>query len=214
MKKKTGKGEGTSTNKAHETTKPSAKVASLADDFLAGDAPTVPEIVEQVPQNDASSETLDGDDIDEMDMVSVMAAMAEVNGEIKVLQGDIEVKNARLHMLYKRYQALQDDFRSGMGIGGDAEPIDRRKAFNPEKNLKISAIRAYGWAKKAKRSADEAKLRVTERTLLAAKSKYSMTKLPDAVVEYINHWHKHYDEIKEEDVANDIPEEENVAVSV
>ena len=73
--------------------------------------------------------------------------------------------------------------------------VDGRTVFNPEKNLKISAIRAYGWAKKLGKTADEARTRVLEVVQNKAVMDHKMSKLPGDVQDYINLVHTHYDKI-------------------
>lgn len=71
--------------------------------------------------------------------------------------------------------------------------IDRRKIPNPEKNLKISVRRVFGWAKQHAKTAEEAKERAIEVITAKNKLEYDMLKVPSGVYNYVDHLYKHYD---------------------
>lgn len=182
---------------------PTPDVSAAAASFLSGGTSVQPALpVVNASQELSGSPEFSPEEISGMDILGVMTEMARVNSDMAILTAKRDALSEYLQNLHKRWSGLQDDFRSAMGLGTETVPTDGRKIYNPEKNLKISAIRAYGWAKKAKRNADDAKVRVLERTMDSARKKYGMTKLPDSVVDYINEWHAKYDQIKEEDFDN------------
>src|ERR1700678_1586622 len=72
------------------------------------------------------------------------------------------------------------------------EKIDGRTIRNPKKNLKISAVRSFGWAKKLGKTADEAKARVLEVVEKKARTKFSMAEVPIEVLDYIEEEYWNY----------------------
>lgn len=71
--------------------------------------------------------------------------------------------------------------------------VDGRTIPNPEKDLKISAVRAFGWAKQQGRNADYARTRALTVVENKARLDFNMSKIPDGVMEYIERHHKYYD---------------------
>lgn len=106
---------------------------------------------------------------------------------IKRLQVLLKTVKARRFALYKRLQE----------INNQNVHLDKRKMFNPEKNLKISAQRSYDWSKARGRNADEARTRATAAALSLAKSTYPEMlvdgELPDVILDYIKHSYENYD---------------------
>jgi len=88
--------------------------------------------------------------------------------------------------LYRRYHELSNTV--------DVE--DKRLAFKPFRNLKVSAARSFGWAKKAGCTAKEAYERALAATWTSARSSYPASivdgKLPDDVVAYIEKEYAEY----------------------
>jgi hypothetical protein len=72
------------------------------------------------------------------------------------------------------------------------EKIDGRTIQNPKKNLKISAVRSFGWAKSQGKTADEAKARVLEVVEKKARAKFSMSEVPIEVLDYIEEEYRNY----------------------
>lgn len=81
--------------------------------------------------------------------------------------------------LYRRYHELTNTV--------DVE--DKRLAFNPSRNLKVTANRSFGWARKAGCNAKEAYDRALAATWKSARNSYPASivdgKLPDDVMAYI-----------------------------
>ena len=84
------------------------------------------------------------ENIGAMTLSEVEAALVEMEG--------------RFIRLYQQYIALE-----GNGLE------DKRKTFNPARNLKISANRSYQWARRAGCTADEARERAIVATIESAK---------------------------------------------
>jgi len=94
---------------------------------------------------------------------------------------------ARLSRLFERFCELD----------GSASEMDKRTQFNPIRNLKISANRAYQWAKRAGCDAEEARKRAVYATLDAAAEKCPSLledgrTLPTEVTEYIEKMFREY----------------------
>jgi len=102
-------------------------------------------------------------------------------------------------------EAQRDIFHgiSAEGAFSSATPTDGRKTLNPNKNLKISAVRTYGWAKDVGRSAEEARQRVIEVVESTVRGKYAFNfpdgKIPADVHEYIQYMYENYDLIGRKD---------------
>lgn len=108
-----------------------------------------------------------------------------------VVAGMIETEH-RFIRLYKRYNEL-----NGVLTGED-----KRKTFNPIRDLKISASRAYQWARRAGCNADEAHERAIVATIESSKLKFpgtifnadvaENTFLPGPVIAYIDQLYAEY----------------------
>src|ERR1700733_3770920 len=98
-------------------------------------------------------------DVDGLGDVDLRKAMAASQLRLAAIREEEQKEIDWGMKLYRRYQVLQDDFLGRMGIKDPSIPPDGRSVYNPEKNLKISAVRAYGWAKHANCNADEARRR-------------------------------------------------------
>ena len=89
-------------------------------------------------------------------------------------------------------------------LNGTSEDEDKRKKCNPIRDLKISANRAYQWARRAGCNAEEARDRAIAATLTAAESRYPslltptevegvmVSVLPPSVLAYIQNAYNEY----------------------
>jgi hypothetical protein len=98
----------------------------------------------------------------------------------------IKDEESRFLRLYHRFHELN----------GTTEKEDKRKACNPLRDLKISANRAYQWARRAGCTADEARERAIAATETAAKTRYPSLvengSLPLSVMAYIDKAYTQY----------------------
>jgi hypothetical protein len=145
---------------------------------------------------------------DDMDPSMLTKLMEGMKGEIEILQADLKDKTDWLMRLDKRYRVVQDAFFEGLGTPESPQhgKEDGRKKFNPVRNLKISAIRAYGWAKEDGKDASDAYASARQATLDAASKRYAdhpdvceyvcHNKLPPTVEVYLVYWRDHYSEVK------------------
>jgi hypothetical protein len=81
-------------------------------------------------------------------------------------------------------------------LNGTTEQEDKRKKCNPLRDLKISANRAYQWARRAGCNAEEARDRAIAATLTAAETRYPSLvengSLPPSVMSYIEIGYNQY----------------------
>lgn len=111
------------------------------------------------------------------------------------LGGEKSANTAKADRIGKKPPAGEADKRGGW--------IGDRRNFNPIRNLKISAKRAYDWSKQRGRTADEAKQRAFDAAMKSAKKRYrgaaevqpflDSNTLPPAILDYIETWFKNYD---------------------
>jgi hypothetical protein len=90
----------------------------------------------------------------------------------------------------KRFGAFD---QIGPDMAMPPQHVDGRKIPNPEKDLKISAVRAFGWAKQQGKDAEEARTRALKVVEAKARKDFSMPKIPEGVREYIDRHHKYYE---------------------
>jgi uncharacterized small protein (DUF1192 family) len=143
---------------------------------------------------------------DDMDLSTVTESMEGTLGEIERLQAKLKDKTDWIIRLYKRHRVIQDAFFGGFRMAEFPGKEDGRKKFNPVRNLKISAVRAYGWAKDDGKDAAEAYDSAREATLDAARKRYAdqpgvceylrRNQLPPTVEDYLVNWRDHYSEVK------------------
>jgi hypothetical protein len=103
----------------------------------------------------------------------------------EVVEG-IKDAEGRILRLYHRFHELN----------ATTEKEDKRKKCNPLRDLKISANRAYQWARRAGCNADEARDRAIAATMNAAQSRYPSLvesgSLPLSVMAYIDLGYQEY----------------------
>jgi hypothetical protein len=102
----------------------------------------------------------------------------------------IKKEEGRFMRLYHRFHEL-----NGLTVSGD-----KRKQCNPIRDLKISANRAYQWARRAGCNADEARERAIAATMTAAETRYPSLiengSLPLSVMAYIDKGYSEYTAVK------------------
>jgi hypothetical protein len=135
---------------------------------------------------------------------SMAAPQHESTMTLEEVEAAMVETEQRFIRLYQRYNELNKP-----------ESVDKRKKFNPIRDLKISANRSYQWARRAGCDANEARDRAIAATkesleknredesilwklLLRLRKKFpavavSETTIPDSVMEYINLLYSQYD---------------------
>lgn len=158
--------------------------ATAVDAFLEG--PESDQV--QPPQESQESE------------MDVMQAFTESKARVAQLQTELDAEKARMMELYRRYQIILNRDFNALGFSVPQQKQDKRALFNPMKNLKISAKRSYDWSRRNGRDAEQAREMAAEAALRAGEKKYKALldngKLPKEIIEYVDYWYKHYDEIE------------------
>ena len=188
-----------------------------AEDFLRGTG----EIIVTPPITNTPE-----DPISSMTEAEVFVAIHQKNEEYQTLEGQLDSVRAELVRLNLRLRQINNDTLISVGIMPPEAPVkDLRTVCNPEKNLKISAIRGYSWAKSHHHTADEARVKALAAAMRSAKKRYhddpsiqpflANDTLPPSVLDYIEKCYLNYANIKiDEVVAASETEEETAEIPV
>jgi hypothetical protein len=104
----------------------------------------------------------------------VLVALEQTRQLHEALTRQLKELEDRTLRLYKRYQQFRDAELPSYGLDlPSSPPKDKRKIFNPMKYLKISAMRALGWAKDFGESAADAKARAITVVTASAQKRYA-----------------------------------------
>lgn len=120
------------------------------------------------------------------DLKTVIALQTECKNKITALQSELEEESTKLRFLTARMAEVSRETLISFGLTPpQADQMDGRKRIIPEKNLKISAVRAVIHAKEKGRSPEEAFQRAMQVVSDRAKRKYKMKDVPADVEPYI-----------------------------
>ena len=155
--------------------------------------------------------TMPEDPISTMSEAEIFAAIHQKNEEHLSLEAQLDQVRAELVRLNLRLRQITNETLVSVGIMPPEAPVkDLRTVCNPEKNLKISAIRGYSWAKSHHCTAEVARDKALKATMKSAKKRYhddptvkpflAENTLPPSVLEYIEKCYQNYASIKIDEV--------------
>ena len=115
---------------------------------------------------------VNGEEVEAMSFAKLVQDMTEIERTVVRLEFDLRLAKHQQAAFHDRFEEIQrtDPVLASMGIG--LAKIDKRKKFNPIKNLRISAAKAFTWARSSGREPWEAQERARVAVLKLARKKF------------------------------------------